>query len=76
MRIDAKQDIVDYKISALYANGSTEEYQFNLIKGSHYYKVRISNDWDWHISQLIALGSREDDRVSNTEFFMAKSLNK
>lgn len=76
MRIDAKQDIVDYKISALYANGSTEEYQFNLIKGSHYYKVRISNDWDWHISQLIALGGRADDRVSSTEFFMAKNLNK
>ncbi len=76
MRIDTKQDIVDYKISALYANGSTEEYQFNLIKGSHYYKVRISNDWDWHISQLIALDGRSDDRVSNTEFFMAKSLNK
>nr|MCR5419485.1 hypothetical protein [Lachnospiraceae bacterium] len=46
-------------IEVRYANGSKEKYRFNLMKGTHYYKIRISTDYDWIVSHIDDLITEE-----------------
>ena len=72
IRAYAERDVKDFEIKLNYNNETNEVYILNLLKGTNYYKIRISTDYDWYISNINNIETMQNDKVFAIDYFFTE----